>query len=224
MPSRASSHPGLPLSPVAAGLWLALFFSVLLWSWIDPKDRLTWWLESIPALIGFVVLLFTWRRFPLTPLLYWLILAHCIVLFVGAHYTYAEVPLFNWIRDYFGHQRNNYDKIGHFMQGFVPAMIARELLTRLKVICRRSWLPFIVLCIVLAISAFYELIEWWVAVLSGDEATAFLATQGYVWDTQSDMLMALIGGATTLLLLSRLHDHQLARLFESGKDSSKNHQ
>jgi len=203
-----------PLSPISGALWLGIFFAVLVWSWIDPKDRLTWWLESLPALIGFAILAFSYRRFPLTPLLYWLILAHCVVLFVGAHYTYAEVPLFNWIRDYFGHQRNNYDKLGHFMQGFVPAMIAREILIRFKVICRKNWLPFIVLCIVLAISAFYELIEWWTAVLSGDEATAFLATQGYVWDTQSDMLMALIGGATALLLLSRWHDKQLHSLID----------
>jgi putative membrane protein len=210
-----------PLPGRQAIIWLLLFFGVMVWSYIEPKDRMTWWLEAIPAIVGFAIMLVTARRFPLTPLLYWLILAHSIVLFVGAHYTYAEVPLFNWVRDYFGHQRNNYDKLGHFMQGFVPAMIAREILIRLKVICRRSWLPFIVLCIVLAISAFYELIEWWTAVLSGDEATAFLATQGYVWDTQSDMLMALIGGATALLLLSRLHDRQLSRLVDSTMASDK---
>ncbi len=202
----------LPLSPWATATWLLLFFSVLIWSWIHPKDRLTWWLEALPALIGFAVLLASYRRVPLTPLLYWLILAHSIVLLVGAHYTYAEVPLFNWIRGYFGHQRNNYDKLGHFMQGFVPAMIAREILIRKQVVCHKNWLPFIVLSIVLAISAFYELIEWWVAVLSGDEATAFLATQGYVWDTQSDMLMALIGGTTALITLSGWHNRQLVEL------------
>ncbi len=193
-------------------LWLTLFFGVLAWSAIAPKDRFTWFLEVAPALIGLVVLAATWKRFPLTPLVYWLILIHCVILMIGGHYTYAEVPLFDWIRDQFHLQRNNYDKVGHFAQGFVPAMIARELLIRLRVVRGSAWRNFFILCFVLALSAFYELIEWWVALASGDDAVAFLATQGDPWDTQSDMLLALIGGASALLLLGRWHDRQLARL------------
>lgn len=198
-------HP----SPAQTILWLALYFAVLAWSATDPKDRFTWFLEVAPALIGLVVLAATWRRFPLTPLLYWLILLHCIILMVGGHYTYAEVPLFDWIRDQFHLQRNNYDKVGHFAQGFVPAMIARELLIRLEVVKNAAWRNLFILSFVLAFSAFYELIEWWVALASGDDAVAFLATQGDPWDTQSDMLMALVGGITALVSLSRFHDSQL---------------
>ena len=189
--------------------WLAIYLLVLAWSAIDPKDRFTWWLEVSPALVGLAVLAATWYRFPLTRLLYWLILVHCIVLFIGGHYTYAEVPLFDWIRDQFHLQRNNYDKVGHFAQGFVPAMIARELLIRLRVVNGAAWRNLFILSFVLAFSAFYELVEWWVALASGDEAVAFLATQGDPWDTQSDMLLALIGGLFALLLLSRVHDRQL---------------
>src|SRR5262249_2746042 len=149
---------------------------------------------------------------PLTPLAYWLILAHSIVLFVGGHYTYAQVPLFDWIRDALGQQRNNYDKLGHFMQGFVPAVVIREILLRKKVLPRGGWLNFIVVCIVLAISATYELIEWAVALQSGDASTAFLGTQGDPWDTQSDMFTALIGGIVSLVVCSRLHDRQLERV------------
>ncbi|WP_456416794.1 DUF2238 domain-containing protein [Thiolapillus sp.] len=191
-------------------LWLAIYILVLLWSAIAPKDRFIWFLEVSPALIGLVILAATYRVFPLTRLTYWLILAHCIILMVGGHYTYAEVPLFDWIRETFGQQRNNYDKLGHLAQGFVPAAIARELLLRLEVLRSRTWLNFFILCFVLALSAFYELIEWWVAVASGDEAVAFLGTQGYVWDTQSDMFMALIGGIAALLLVARWQDRQLA--------------
>ena len=189
--------------------WLALYGLALAWSAIEPKDRFTWWLEVSPALIGLAVLAVTWERFPLTRLVYWLILVHCIVLFIGGHYTYAEVPLFDWIRDQFHLQRNNYDKVGHFAQGFVPAMIARELLIRLKVVNGAAWRNLFILSFVLAFSAFYELVEWWVALASGDDAVAFLATQGDPWDTQSDMLLALIGGVTALLLLGRIHDRQL---------------
>ncbi len=189
--------------------WLALYGLALAWSAIEPKDRFTWWLEVSPALIGLAVLAATWKRFPLTRLVYWLILVHCIVLFIGGHYTYAEVPLFDWIRDQFHLQRNNYDKVGHFAQGFVPAMIARELLIRLKVVNGAAWRNLFILSFVLAFSAFYELVEWWVALASGDDAVAFLATQGDPWDTQSDMLLALIGGVTALLLLGRIHDRQL---------------
>ena len=190
-------------------LWLLLFFSVLLWSAIHPKEYFTWFLEVVPALIGLVLMAWTYRSFPLTPLLYILILIHSMVLMVGGHYTYAEVPLFDTIRDILEMERNNYDKVGHFMQGFVPAILAREILIRKEVVRGRGWLNYIVLSIVLAFSAFYELIEWAVAQSSGEGAEAFLGTQGYVWDTQSDMAWALFGGVMALLLLSRYHDHQL---------------
>ena len=193
-------------------VWLVIFFTVLLWSAINPHDRYTWFLEVIPALIGLVVLIFTYRQFPLSSLVYILILVHCIVLMVGGHYTYAEVPLFDWIKEAFNLERNNYDKVGHFIQGFVPAMIAREILIRKRIINGRGWLFFLVVCFVLAFSAFYELIEWWVALTSGESAEAFLGTQGDIWDTQSDMAVALIGGIIAQILLSRWHDRQLLQL------------
>ncbi len=192
--------------------WLVLFFGVLFWSMINPKDLDTWFLEVVPALIGVVILAFTFRSFPLTPLLYILILIHMIILMVGGHYTYAEVPLFDTIRDFFGQERNNYDKVGHFAQGFVPAIIAREILIRNYVVSSKSWLAFFVITICLSLSAFYELIEWWVALLSSEGAEAFLGTQGYIWDTQSDMGYALIGAISALLLLSRLHDAQIKKI------------
>jgi len=197
-------------------LWLILFFATLIWSVVHPKDYLTWVLEVLPAMIGFVILAITRRRFPLTGLAYGLILVHCIILMVGGHYTYAEVPLFDWIRDGFGLARNNFDKVGHFMQGFVPAIIAREILLRKAIVAGRGWLSFIVVCICLAISAFYELIEWWVAVLSQEAAEAFLGTQGYVWDTQSDMMYALVGAVAALVLLSGIHDRQIQRIAGRG--------
>lgn len=190
-------------------LWLLVFAAVLVWSAINPADYFTWFLEVLPAIIGLLVLLATRKSFPLTPLVYVLILVHCVILMVGGHYTYAEVPLFDWIRDSFGLARNNYDKVGHFAQGFIPAMVAREILIRKKVVLARSWLAFLVVCFCLAFSAFYELIEWAVALASGESAEAFLGTQGYVWDTQSDMGFALVGAVSALLLLSRLHDRQL---------------
>jgi putative membrane protein len=193
-------------------VWCVLFALVLVWSYIDPKDRYTWWLEVVPALIAVVILAATMRRFPLTPLAYWLILAHSIVLMIGGHYTYAEVPLFEWLREPFGWERNNYDKVGHFMQGFVPALIARELLLRLTPLTRGGWLNYLVVSAVLAISAFYELIEWCVALLSKTASDAFLGTQGYVWDTQSDMAWALFGAVLCSALLARPHDRQLASL------------
>lgn len=192
--------------------WVSVFMFVLLWSAWQPYDYPTWWLEISPALIAFLLLAFTRKSFPLTPLLYVLILVHAVILMVGGHYTYAEVPAGDWLRDLTGGTRNNYDKLGHLAQGFVPAIVARELLLRWKVIAKKSWLGFLVVCICLAISAFYELIEWWVALLSAEAAESFLGTQGYVWDTQSDMLMALVGAIAALLLLSRLHDRQLAKL------------
>jgi len=188
--------------------WVFVFGSVLIWSGIDPKDQLTWFLEVSPGIVGGLVLLATYRRFPLTPLLYTLILAHCVVLFVGGHYTYAEVPLFDGL---FGSERNNYDKLGHFFQGLVPALIAREILVRRNVV-RGGWLVLFVVSIALAFSAFYELIEWWVALLSDEAADAFLGTQGYVWDTQSDMLMALVGAVCAVVFLSRWQDAQLSGL------------
>jgi len=193
-------------------LWLTIFALVFVWSAIDPKDSFTWFLEVAPALIGLVVLLSTYRRFPLTPMLSVLILGHCIVLMVGGHYTYAEVPLFDSMKDWFGFERNNYDKVGHFVQGFVPAILAREILIRKSVVNGRAWLNVFVVSICLAFSAFYELLEWWVGATSGESAEAFLGTQGYVWDTQSDMALALLGAISALVVLSRWHDQQLARL------------
>jgi len=162
-----------------------------------------------PAVIGLVVLLATRKSFPLTGLVYSLILVHCIILMVGAHYTYAEVPLFDWIQDVFGQTRNNYDKLGHFAQGFIPAMVAREVLIRKDVITGRAWLNFLVVCFCLALSAAYELIEWAVVEMTGGSAEAFLGTQGYIWDTQSDMAFALTGAIAALVLLGKLHDRQL---------------
>lgn len=190
-------------------VWFSVFFGVLAWSAWNPHDYPTWWLEVAPALLGLVVLLATRRRFPLTPLCYWLILGHAVVLMIGGHYTYAEVPAGDWLRDLVGGARNNYDKLGHFVQGFVPAVIAREILVRNQVVVRRGWLGLIVVSICLAISALYELIEWWVALLSEEAAEAFLGTQGYEWDTQSDMFLALLGAVLAVGMLSRWHDRQL---------------
>ena len=193
-------------------LWLGVFFAVLIWSGIEPKDRLTWVLEAGPAIIGLLVMAKTRQSFPLTPLLYFWILLHCVVLMVGAKYTYAEVPLFDWISEVFAWERNNYDKVGHFMQGFVPALIAREILLRKEVVSENGWRNFIVLSICLAFSAFYELIEWWAALLIGEDADAFLGTQGYIWDTQSDMGLALLGAICCLLVMQKEHDRQIKRL------------
>ncbi|MEN8176362.1 MAG: DUF2238 domain-containing protein, partial [Pseudomonadota bacterium] len=186
--------------------WLAIFVGTLVWSAVEPKDYPTWALEVAPAVIGLLVLVATYRRFPLTPLLYGLILLHAVVLMVGGHYTYAEVPLFDLIGDAFDHERNNFDKFGHLMQGFVPALIARELLIRLEVVNGRGWLNFLVVCFCLALSAIYEILEWWTALISEEAAEAFLGTQGYEWDTQSDMAWALVGAVLALVTLSRVHD------------------
>jgi len=180
--------------------------AALVWSGINPKDQITWFLEVLPALIGAAVLVATYRSFELTPVLYLLILMHCVILMIGGHYTYAEVPFFDGL---FGAERNNYDKLGHFFQGFVPAVIAREILIRKHVVNGRRWLNLFVICVALSFSAFYELIEWWVAVMSGEGAKAFLGTQGYIWDTQSDMAFALVGAISSLVLLSRYHDRQI---------------
>lgn len=190
-------------------IWIGVFVGVLVWSGIAPKDTVTWSLEVAPAVLGGAVLWFTRERFPLTTIVYALILVHCVVLMVGGHYTYAEVPLGDWMRDLFDGSRNNYDKLGHFVQGFIPAMIARELVVRLRVFNSARWRDFFIVCFCLGFSAFYELIEWWVALLSDEAAEAFLGTQGYVWDTQSDMGWALFGAVLALVLLGRLHDRQL---------------
>ena len=189
--------------------WMAIFAAALAWSAIRPKHYPTWVLEVLPAVIAAAVLWITRRRFPLTGLAYLLILAHCLILIVGGHYTYAEVPAFDWIRDTFGLERNNYDKLGHLAQGFVPAVVAREVTIRLQVFRSSGWRDFFIVSLCLGISAFYELIEWLVALLSDTAADSFLGTQGYVWDTQSDMAYALGGAILALLLLGRLHDRQL---------------
>lgn len=190
--------------------WIAIFLAALIWSGINPADYVTWLLEVFPAVLGAVVLWATRESFPLTSLVYTLILIHCIILMVGGHYTYAEVPLFDWIQDEFGLVRNNYDKLGHFAQGFIPALITREIVIRKNVFKDARWRNFFIVCFCLGFSAFYELIEWWVALLSGEGADAFLGTQGYVWDTQSDMAWALSGAIIALLVLGKLHDRQLA--------------
>jgi len=192
--------------------WLGIFSTALLWSGINPKDYLTWMLETAPAVIALIVLVATRRKFRLTDLAYNLILIHSLILMIGAHYTYAEVPLFDWLQDVFNLERNNYDKVGHLAQGFIPAIIAREILIRNHVLLNLKWLNFFVICICLAISAVYELIEWSVALVSSEAAEAFLGTQGYIWDTQSDMAYALLGAMLALALLSDTHDRQMAKL------------
>lgn len=190
-------------------LWIFIFFITLIWSGIHPKDQFTWFLEVLPAIIGFILLVFTYKSFKLTTLVYTLILVHCIILMVGGHYTYAEVPLFDTIKELLNQDRNNYDKIGHFAQGFIPAIIAREILIRKDIIPFAKWRNFFIVCFCLGFSAFYELIEWWVSLLSGEDAEAFLGTQGYIWDTQSDMGLALLGSIFALIILNKFHDKQL---------------
>ena len=194
----------------------ATFLLILLWSAVEPKSYFIWLLEVFPAIIGAIVLVAIYPKTRLTMLLYCLIWLHALVLILGGHWTYAEMPLFNWLRDEFGLARNYYDRLGHFMQGAVPAVIAREIFLRNRVVDGKRWLFFIVTCVCLAISALYELIEWWVAVSSGSAADDFLATQGDVWDTQWDMLLATIGATCSVLLLSRVQDKQLAEV-SSGK-------
>ncbi|HEX7152837.1 MAG TPA: DUF2238 domain-containing protein, partial [Thermoanaerobaculia bacterium] len=188
---------------------LAVFTVVLVWSAIGPHDRFTWWLEVLPALIGLVIVFATRKRFPLTPLLYVLLAIHAVILMVGGHYTYALVPFGFWMEEAFGFTRNHYDRIGHFAQGFVPAIVAREILIRRNVVRSAGWLFTIVTCICLAISAAYELLEWAAAAFTGTKAEAFLGTQGDVWDTQKDMLLALIGAMVAQVILARWHDRQM---------------
>ena len=186
--------------------------ALLVVSGIAPKDRFTWILEVAPVLAAVPVLVLTARRFPLTPLAYRLIFLHALVLMLGGHYTYAEVPLGYWVRDALGLARNHYDRLGHFLQGFVPAILAREILRRRTPLAPGGWLFFLVTCVALAISALYELLEWLAAITSGSAAEAFLGTQGDVWDTQWDMFLALLGALAAQILLSRRHEKELARL------------
>ncbi len=185
---------------------------LFIWSGIAPLERFTWFLEVLPVLIGLLVLSVTFKTFRFTNLSYTLIFLHAVILIVGGHYTYAEVPLFDWIQEVFEQRRNNYDKLGHFAQGFVPAVLARELLLRKAVVAQRNWLHFIIVCIALAISATYEFIEWGVSLSTGEGGDAFLGTQGYIWDTQSDMLYATIGAIIALLTLSKIHDTHLKKI------------
>jgi len=202
MRNAARTHLALLLTVIA----------VILWSAWQPHDRFTWWLEVTPGLVGLVLLLATYRRFRFTTLCYTLIALHICVLCVGGHYTYARVPLFDWLRPLFSWQRNNYDRLGHFMQGFVPAIIAREVIIRFGILARRNWLPFLVVSICLAISALYELVEWWTALLSGGAANDFLGSQGDVWDTQSDMCVALVGATCAVILLSAVHNRAIRKI------------
>lgn len=193
-------------------LWIAIYFTVLVWSAIEPLDYFTWLLEVSPAMIGLIVLAATRHAFPLTSLSYGLVLIHCIILMVGGHYTYAQVPFFDTLGGYVEWERNNFDKVGHFAQGFVPAIIAREILIRNSVLSNRTWLNVMVVSLCLAFSALYEIFEWGVARLTGDSAEAFLATQGYAWDTQSDMALALLGAILALTAFARVHDRQIKGL------------
>lgn len=190
-------------------LMLVVFFGILIWSITNPKEGFTCFLEIIPAIIGLLVLTLTFKRFRFTNFTYFFILIHCIILFIGGHYTYAEVPLFNWIKEIFEQSRNNYDKVGHFAQGFVPALLIRELFIRKNVIANKSFFNFIIVSICLAISAAYEWIEWAVSIATGEGGDAFLGTQGYIWDTQSDMLYATIGAICALVFLSKTQDRYL---------------
>ena len=191
---------------------LVVGVALLVWSGINPADRTTWILEVAPIFIAVPVLIATGRRFPLTPLAYRLIFVHATILMLGGHYTYAQVPLGFWLERLFGFTRNHYDRIGHFAQGFVPAVIAREILIRRSPLKPGKWLFFIVLSVCLAISACYEFIEWWSALIGGDSADAFLGTQGDPFDTQADMFMALIGAIAAQVLLARVHDREIADL------------
>lgn len=193
-------------------VYAAVFAAVLLWSGVGPYDRFTWFLEVLPAAMAFALLAATWRRFPLTPMLYTLVLVQAVILTVGGHYTYARVPLGDWVRDAFGLARNHYDRLGHFAQGFVPAIAAREVLVRTSPLRPGKWLAVLVVCACLAISAAYELIEWAAAVAVGEAADSFLGTQGDPWDTQKDMALCFVGAVAALLALGKAHDRALRRL------------
>lgn len=211
------SHAREPVALLAA-TWL-----VLLWSGVRPLERGTWWLEIAPIVIGTPMLIASFQRFRLSPLLYRLLFLHAVILAVGGHYTYAKVPLGFWAEDWLGFSRNHYDRIGHLAQGFVPAILAREILLRRSPLRRGKWLFLTVVCICLAFSAFYEMIEWWVAVLGGSSAESFLGTQGDVWDTQWDMFLALVGSMASLLLMGRLHDRSMRSLDPARDGTAKTH-
>ena len=181
----------------------------LIWSGVGPYDRATWWLEVAPVFIGLALASLTFSRYRLSPLLYRLLFVHALILMVGGHYTYARVPLGFWFQDWLDLSRNHYDRLGHLAQGFVPAILAREILIRSSPLRPGKWLFLLVVCVCLAFSAFYEMIEWWVAVLGGGSADAFLATQGDVWDTQWDMFLALVGAIASQVLLGRVHDRSM---------------
>lgn len=188
---------------------LAIFFIVLAWSWIEPRARLTWRLEAAPALAALLLLSLTFERFPLTRLSYWLICFHALILLVGAHYTYAQVPAFDWLRNALGTARNDYDKLSHFVQGFVPTLIGRELLLRTSPLKPGKWLFAHIVMACLGISAWYEIIEWIVAAGAGTAAESFLGAQGDIWDTQKDMATAFAGTVAGLLTLSWLQNRKL---------------
>lgn len=192
-------------------VWIVLYLAMLAWSAWKPADGMTWLLEVFPTLIGVGLMAFTWKRFPLSPLLSWIILVHSFLLFYGGHFTYSLSPFPNIFGDLFGEGRNNLDKVGHFLQGVTPAMIARELYLRTSPLRPGRWLGFLTVCSALAFSAFYELIEFAVGVIAGASSDAFLGTQGYVWDTQTDMLMALIGSTLAMFFLSGLQDAQMRK-------------
>jgi putative membrane protein len=189
-----------------------LFFAGLISSAIAPHDYFTWILEVFPAILGFIALVLTFKHFRFTYFAYIMILAHCYVLFIGGHYTYALVPLFDWVKEAFHQVRNNYDKVGHFTQGFVPALIARELFIRKNIILKRSWLGILTVCVCVTISVLYEFIEWFVSVASGSSGDSFLGTQGDIWDTQSDMLFAMIGATCMVIFFAKLQDRQINAL------------
>lgn len=189
-----------------------LFIAGLALSAIKPHDYFTWILEVFPAILGLLVLLIMFRRFQFTYLTYVMVLVHCYILFIGGHYTYAQVPAFDWIRDTFHQTRNNYDKLGHFAQGFVPAMIIREIFIRQHIIQKKTWMPFLVVCVCGTISLLYELLEWLVSVSSGSSGDSFLGTQGDVWDTQSDMLFAMIGAICMVVALAKIQDREIAKI------------
>ena len=206
---RASIRVQPRSSAVVHSILLIVVTVVLIWSGIFPRDRFTWYLEVAPGVIGIVILAICYRRFRFTTLVYTLVALHACLLFVGGHYTYAEVPAFNWLRDHFHLSRNHFDRLGHFMQGFAPAMLAREVLIRKSPLARSRWLGFLVFCICMTISAIYEEFEWITAVLSGSSADAFLGGQGDPWDTNKDMAMCFIGSLASLIWLSKGQDRQL---------------
>jgi putative membrane protein len=189
-----------------------LFFAGLIGSAIAPHDYFTWILEVFPGILGFIVLVLTFKRFRFTYFTYIMILVHCYILFIGGHYTYALVPLFDWVKEVFHQVRNNYDKVGHFTQGFVPALIARELFARKNIIQKRGWLAILTVCVCTTISVLYEFIEWFVSVASGSSGDSFLGTQGDIWDTQSDMLFAMIGATCMVIFFAKLQDKQIQDL------------